>query len=50
MFRFNLQVVLAQMLGRLDDEAFLRFERLLTIDTIDLMPDVHKPPSTAVVP
>jgi hypothetical protein len=40
-FRFNLQVVLAQMLGRLADEAFLRFERLLKIDTIDLMPDVH---------
>jgi uncharacterized protein len=40
LFRFNLQAVLAQMLGRLDDEAFLRFRNLLKIDTIDLIPNV----------
>jgi hypothetical protein len=40
-FRFNLQVVLGQMLGRLDDDAFLRFTKMLDIETIDRIGDVR---------
>jgi hypothetical protein len=39
-FRFNLQVVLSQMLGRLDDQAYLRFRELLSVDELDWLPSV----------
>lgn len=41
-FRFNLQVILSQMLGRLDDQAYLRFRELLNVEALDLLPSAAR--------